>query len=110
MAEIDQYDRSILRILQSDGKIGNQELAEKVNLSNSPCWRRVKKLEESGVIDGYVAMLNPKALGLSAMAYVHIALLDHRQQTIEILDDFVAGQEQIIEYSSVTDMEALRNL
>ncbi len=55
-------------------------------------------------------MLNPKALGLSAMAYVHIALLDHRQQTIEILDDFVAGQEQIIEYSSVTDMEALRNL
>ena len=102
IAEIDQYDRSILRILQSDGKIGNQELAEKVNLSNSPCWRRVKKLEESGVIDGYVAMLNPKALGLSAMAYVHIALLDHRQQTIEILDDFVAGQEQIIECSSVT--------
>ena len=55
-------------------------------------------------------MLNPKALGLSAMAYVHIALHDQRQQTIEILDDFVAGQEQIIEYSSVTDMEALRNL
>ena len=102
MAEIDHHDRNILRVLQTDGKIGNQELAEKVNLSNSPCWRRVKKLEEAKVIDGYVAMLNPKRLDLSAMAYVHIALLDHTQQTIEMLDDFVALQEQIVECSSIT--------
>ncbi|MDE0748074.1 MAG: Lrp/AsnC family transcriptional regulator [Porticoccaceae bacterium] len=102
MKNIDNYDRSILRVLQVDGKIGNQELAEKVNLSNSPCWRRVKKLEDSGVINGYVAMLNPKILGLTAMAYVHIALLDHRQKTIETLDNFVEAQEQIIECSSIT--------
>ena len=102
MKNIDNYDRSILRVLQVDGKIGNQELAEKVNLSNSPCWRRVKKLEDSGVINGYVVMLNPKILGLTAMAYVHIALLDHTQQTIEMLDEFVANQEQIIECSSIT--------
>jgi len=102
MTKIDNYDRSILRVLQADGKIGNQELAEKVNLSNSPCWRRVKKLEDSGMISGYVAMLNPKSLGLTAMAYVHIALLDHRQKTIETLDNFVLTQEQIIEYSSIT--------
>jgi Lrp/AsnC family transcriptional regulator, leucine-responsive regulatory protein len=102
MAEIDRHDRNILRVLQTNGKIGNQELAEKVNLSNSPCWRRVKKLEDGGVINGYVAMLNPKILGLTAMAYVHIALLDHTQQTIEMLDDFVANQEQIIECSSIT--------
>ena len=102
MVEIDHHDRNILRVLQTDGKIGNQELAEKVNLSNSPCWRRVKKLEEAKVIDGYVAMLNPKRLDLSAMAYVHIALLDHTQQTIEMLDDFVALQEQIVECSSIT--------
>lgn len=102
MAEIDHHDRNILRVLQVDGKIGNQELAEKVNLSNSPCWRRVKKLEEAKVINGYVAMLNPKQLDLTAMAYVHIALLDHTQQTIEMLDDFVALQEQIIECSSIT--------
>ena len=95
-------DLYILRVLQTNGKIGNQELAEKVNLSNSPCWRRVKKLEDGGVINGYVAMLNPKILGLTAMAYVHIALLDHTQQTIEMLDDFVANQEQIIECSSIT--------
>lgn len=102
MKNIDNYDRSILRVLQVDGKIGNQELAEKVNLSNSPCWRRVKKLEDSGVINDYVAMLNPKILGLTAMAYVHIALLDHRQKTIETLDNFVEAQEQIIECSSIT--------
>lgn len=102
MVEIDHHDRNILRVLQTDGKIGNQELAEKVNLSNSPCWRRVKKLEEAKVIDGYVAMLNPKRLDLSAMAYVHIALLDHTQETIEMLDDFVALQEQIVECSSIT--------
>lgn len=102
MTNLDNYDRSILRFLQADGKISNQDLAEKVNLSSSPCWRRVKKLEEAGVIDGYVAMLNPKSLGLKAMAYVHIALLDHRQETIETLDNFVATQEQIVECSSIT--------
>ena len=90
MAEIDHHDRNILRVLQADGKIGNQELAEKVNLSNSPCWRRVRKLEDAKVINGYVAMLNPKQLDLTAMAYVHIALLDHTERTIEMLDSFVA--------------------
>jgi len=102
MPIIDNYDRSILRVLQTDGKIGNQELASRVNLSNSPCWRRVKKLEDTGVINGYAAMLDPKALGLTAMAYVHIALLDHRQQSEETLDNFVEAQEQIIECSSIT--------
>ena len=102
MEKLDNFDRSILRVLQADGKIGNQDLAEKVNLSSSPCWRRVRKLEDSGVIDSYVAMLNPKSLGLTAMAYVHIALLDHRQKTIETLDNFVASKDQIIECSSIT--------
>ncbi|KRP19469.1 MAG: Lrp/AsnC family transcriptional regulator [Porticoccaceae bacterium] len=102
MDTIDHYDQAILRVLQNEGKIGIQELAEKVNLSTSPCWRRVKKLEDAGIISDYVALLNPKRLGLTAMAYVHIALLDHRQETIELLDKFVDGQEQIVECSSIT--------
>ncbi|MDG0970291.1 MAG: Lrp/AsnC family transcriptional regulator [Porticoccaceae bacterium] len=100
--KLDNYDQSILKALQKDGKIGNQDLATKANLSSSPCWRRVKKLEETGVINSYVALLNPKSLGLTAMAYVHIALLDHTQQTIETLDDFVATKAQIIECCSIT--------
>ena len=102
MDTIDHYDQAILRVLQNEGKIGIQELAEKVNLSTSPCWRRVKKLEDAGIISDSVALLNPKRLGLTAMAYVHIALLDHRQETIELLDKFVAAQEQIVECSSIT--------
>ncbi len=102
MDTIDHYDQAILRVLQNEGKIGIQELAEKVNLSTSPCWRRVKKLEDAGIISDYVALLNPKRLGLTAIAYVHIALLDHRQETIELLDKFVDGQEQIVECSSIT--------
>ena len=102
MDTIDHYDQAILRVLQNEGKIGIQELAEKVNLSTSPCWRRVKKLEDAGIISDYVALLNPKRLGLTAMGYVHIALLDHRQETIELLDKFVDGQEQIVECSSIT--------
>ncbi|MGB4056089.1 MAG: Lrp/AsnC family transcriptional regulator [Porticoccaceae bacterium] len=102
MDTIDHYDQAILRVLQNEGKIGIQELAEKVNLSTSPCWRRVKKLEDAGIISDYVALLNPNRLGLTAMAYVHIALLDHRQETIELLDKFVDGQEQIVECSSIT--------
>ena len=102
MDTIDHYDQAILRVLQNEGKIGIQELAEKVNLSTSPCWRRVKKLEDAGIISDSVALLNPKRLGLTAMAYVHIALLDHRQETIELLDKFVSAQEQIVECSSIT--------
>ena len=103
MEKLDNFDRSILRVLQADGKIGNQDLAEKVNLSSSPCWRRVRKLEDSGVIDSYVAMLNPKSLGLTAMAYVHIALLDHRQKTIETL-------RQLCSHSRIRLSNALRSL
>jgi DNA-binding Lrp family transcriptional regulator len=62
MSNLDSFDRSILRVLQTDGKIGNQDLAEKVSLSSSPCWRRVKKLEDSGVIDRYVATIAKKRL------------------------------------------------
>ena len=102
MTEIDNYDRSILSVLQTDSKIGNQDLTDKVNLSTSPCWRRVKKLEDAGVIKGYVALLDPKVLGLTAMAYVHLALLDHRQETIETLDNFVETHAQVIECSSIT--------
>lgn len=99
---MDAYDRNILNALQNNGKLGNQTLAKKVNLSNSPCWRRVKKLEETGVIDKYVALINPKSLGLTAMAYVHIALLDHTQQTISTLINFVDTKPQIIECCSIT--------
>src|SRR5471030_1152577 len=72
--EIDAIDRRILAILQENGRLSNQEIAERVNLSPSPCLRRIRRLEESGVIRGYVALLDPQLLGLDLLAYVNVRL------------------------------------
>ncbi|WP_187512543.1 Lrp/AsnC family transcriptional regulator, partial [Pantoea agglomerans] len=73
-AELDAIDRRILAILQENGRLSNQEIAERVNLSPSPCLRRIRRLEEIGVITGYVALLNPQKLGLDLLAYVSVRL------------------------------------
>src|SRR3954463_15648198 len=74
---LDKTDRKILAILQSDGRLSNQEVAERVNLSPSPCLRRIKNLEESGVIRQYVALLDPDKIGLGLLAYVNVRLEKH---------------------------------
>jgi len=72
--ELDAIDRRILAILQEDGRLSNQEIAERVNLSPSPCLRRIRRLEESGVIRGYVALLDAQQLGLHLLAFVNVRL------------------------------------
>ncbi|CAE6850427.1 UNVERIFIED_ORG: Lrp/AsnC family leucine-responsive transcriptional regulator [Paraburkholderia sediminicola] len=72
--EIDAIDRRILAILQANGRLSNQEIAERINLSPSPCLRRIRRLEESGVIRGYVALLDAQKLGLDLLAYVNVRL------------------------------------
>jgi Lrp/AsnC family transcriptional regulator, leucine-responsive regulatory protein len=74
---LDKTDRKILAILQADGRLSNQEVAERVNLSPSPCLRRIKQLEESGVIRQYVALLAPEKIGLGLLAYVNVRLEKH---------------------------------
>jgi Lrp/AsnC family transcriptional regulator, leucine-responsive regulatory protein len=76
-AEIDKTDRKILSILQENGRLTNQEVAEKVSLSPSPCLRRIKNLEDSGVIRQYVALLDPDKIGLGLLAYVNVRLEKH---------------------------------
>lgn len=82
MLKLDKIDRRILRELQKDGRIPNNMLAEHVGLSASPCLRRVKLLEEAGVIDRYVAILNPVAVGVGVTVFVRIWL--HRQNASAI--------------------------
>jgi Lrp/AsnC family transcriptional regulator, leucine-responsive regulatory protein len=72
--ELDAIDRRILAILQKDGRLSNQDIADRVSLSPSPCLRRIRRLEESGVIRGYVALLEPSMLGLGLLAYVNVRL------------------------------------
>ncbi|MFJ2989009.1 Lrp/AsnC family transcriptional regulator [Collimonas sp. NPDC087041] len=75
--EMDATDRKILAILQEDGRLSNQEVAERVNLSPSPCLRRIKQLEQAGVIRQYVALLAPEKIGLGLLAYVNVRLEKH---------------------------------
>ncbi len=102
MPNLDDTDKQILQLLQKDAKISSQELADKVNLSVSPCWRRVRKLEDAGIIESYATLLNRRNLGLNTLAYVHVSLIEHTEAAIRTFDDFVEMQDQIIECCSVT--------
>lgn len=102
MIELDDFDRAILDVLQREGKISAQELARKTHLSASPSWRRVRRLEKLGVIKRYAAILDPDKLGLTLIAYVHVSLTDHAEDTVEAFNRFVQEQQRIVECSSVT--------
>ena len=94
---LDETDRRILRVLQREGRIANAELAERVGLSPSPCLRRVRLLEEAGVIERYVAVLASARLGLSMTLFTRVWLLT---QDAETIDRFVAAMralEQVME-------------
>ena len=79
---LDKFDRAILGYLQTDGRMSNVDLANAVSLSESACLRRVRSLEEDGLIEGYVALLNQKKAGLSGDVFVHIGL--HREEQSEL--------------------------
>jgi len=102
VTDFTETDRRLLSALQSDGKIKMQDLATKLQMSLSPVWRRVRKYEETGLIANYVALLSQKLLGLNALAYVHVSLIDHTEDSIRAFDDFVARESQIIECCSIT--------
>jgi len=92
--ELDRIDRTILRLLQNDGRMTNAQLAELVHLSASACLRRVKRLEEVGVISGYVALLDPASVGRGTTVFVEIHLESQRE---DLLERFEAAAGEIPE-------------
>lgn len=104
--EIDSYDRAILRRLQRDGRISNQDLAEAVSLSPSPCLRRVRRLEENGVIESYAARLNARKLGLKQMALLHISMDRHTPERFERFEAAVAELPEVLECHLITGQQA----
>src|SRR5229473_59175 len=72
--KLDIIDRRILQILQRDGRVSNVELAKRVHLSPTPCFERVRRLEDTGYIEGYVARLNAQKLGMGLLAFIEISL------------------------------------
>ena len=97
MEEIDDRDRAILQALMKDGRLSNVELAEKVHLSPSACLRRVRLLEEGGLIAGYVMLLDPVAAGLAGAAFVSVTLDQQGRATLDRFEKDVRRHPEIIE-------------
>lgn len=104
--ELDRYDSQILNILQADGRISNQELADRIGLSPSPCLRRVRALEEGGLIVGYRALLDAKALGLTLMALIHISMDQHTPERFSAFEAAIAGIPEVMECLLITGQTA----
>lgn len=94
---LDELDRKILEELQANGRITNQDLSERVGLSPSPCLRRLRQLEEDGVISRYVALVDPAALGLSVTAFVRVRLDQQDDQHLTVFEDAVASFPEVME-------------
>lgn len=97
MISLDRTDRAILHELQLDGRISNVKLAERANLSESACLRRVKLLEEAGIIGGYAMLINQAAVGLSGNVFVEIALTRQRREDQDAFEVAVAEVPEVME-------------
>jgi Lrp/AsnC family transcriptional regulator, leucine-responsive regulatory protein len=106
MIELDRYDRQILEVLQQDGRISNQDLADRIGLSPSPCLRRVRTLEEAGLITAYRALLDAKKLGLSLMALIGISMDQHTPERFANLEAAVACIPEILECLLITGQQS----
>ena len=102
---LDSTDALILSVLQTDGRIPNAELAERAGLSASACHRRVRALEASGVIAGYVALLDPDRLGRGLSVILLVTLENQRRETMEAFETAVSGIEEVMECHLTTGAE-----
>lgn len=104
--ELDRTDKRILAELQNNGRISNQELADKVGLSPSPCLRRVRQLEDSGIIEGYAALLNASKLGLKLIALIQISMDKHTPERFEHFQKVVSAYPEVLECLLITGQSA----
>jgi Lrp/AsnC family leucine-responsive transcriptional regulator len=94
---LDRKDRLILRQLQRDSRLTTQQLAQKVGMSSSACWRRVRALEESGVIDRYAVLVNPQKAGFSLSSMTLVSLARHEQKNVENFVREVERHPEVLE-------------
>jgi Lrp/AsnC family transcriptional regulator, leucine-responsive regulatory protein len=106
--ELDRIDRRILQLLQDDAHMTYQQIAEAVSLSPSPCLRRIKRLEQAGVIKQYVALLDPQKLGLGLLAYVNVKLEKRGAKTLETFRAAVQSWPEVVAcYAMTGEMDYL---
>lgn len=102
MIELDDFDRKILRVLATDGRVSNLDLAARIGLSASACLRRVQALEKSGAIRGYRAVLDPAILGGGFLAYVLVGLSRHTRAEQRAFEAAIANAPQVRECHNIT--------
>jgi Lrp/AsnC family transcriptional regulator, leucine-responsive regulatory protein len=106
--DVEPADIRILEALQDDGRLTNQALADWIGLSTSPSWRRVRHLEETGVIQGYKAVLNRKAIGLGVLAFIRVKIDSHSEEEAEAFAAEVIGLDEVVAcYSIAGDADFL---
>jgi Lrp/AsnC family leucine-responsive transcriptional regulator len=101
MTELDRIDKNILAELQRDGRITNNELADRVGTSASPCWRRVKQLENDGVIRSYSATLDRQKLGFGVMVFVRIQIHSHSEAEAKKFETEVMALDEVVSCYSI---------
>ncbi|MEQ9452677.1 MAG: Lrp/AsnC family transcriptional regulator [Pseudomonadales bacterium] len=102
MKNLDSFDVKILRELQQNADISMQDLGERVGLSHTPCWRRVKRLQEDGVIRRRVTLLDGKSLGLEVNVFVQVTLRNHQENGLALFEDSVEDIPEIVECYTVS--------
>lgn len=104
--KLDRFDKAILTILQREGQISNQDLAARIGLSPAPCLRRVKALEQSGLITGYQALVDAKKLGLSLMALIGISMDQHTPERFANFEQCIQQIPQVLECLLITGQQS----
>ena len=95
---MDRIDKDILRILQKDASVPIATIADKVGLSQTPCWKRIRRLETTGVIERRVALLNPEKIGLGITVFVSVQAPDHSQEWLGLFAEAVAAMPEVMEF------------
>ncbi|GAB5379200.1 MAG: Lrp/AsnC family transcriptional regulator [Aliiglaciecola sp.] len=96
--KVDAIDAQILRILQNDVTVSVNDIAEQVGLSTTPCWRRIQKLEASGVIQKRVALLNAEAMGLGTTAFVQVKAAKHDDKWLKAFAKHASSFDEVVEF------------
>jgi DNA-binding Lrp family transcriptional regulator len=100
--DLDPFETAILAALQADGRLSIQELADRIGLSTSPTWRRLKSLEERGFIRDYVARLDASRLGYTETVFANITLVKHDREQIEAFERAILARPEVLEFYSMT--------
>lgn len=102
--KFDKYEWQILQALQKDGRLSNNDIAERIGLSTTPCWRRINELNNSGVIERYVALLNPKLTGIKEIVFANVSIDKYEENHRHEFEQAVQARPEVLEcYASMGD-------